>query len=534
MVSDKDFDAIDKKSSKFKDESNANNKNMFSDFELPITEQDWLETKFKLDSEKSNIQNEVPELSQLADLEIQPEPSDWPETYKKYKSEKRRRFFFYWLNRAGIFIGILLIGFLLWFNTPDNQKNNPLNESSQGNLEPVETTQSSPSLQVTTPLSDNNIAHSESKIDLKTEHPSDVEPSASTQTPRSNSINIKPSSQTPSNTNIPPALKQENNVAQNTENLNVVKDENNVIASQEENTADNETEIANNASQTTALTLLELTEKLNNNFLNMLLFHLRNHQEDFNFIELKRAAPFQPIINKKSYSLRFALVNKIDYSYRRLNNDNPEKYNNIRNQSDQAQYRYSAGFEVALPIKKMMYTAGLNYTTYNFKSKYDYNYRVFDSIPVYDQTGTVIIGHFLTRGRDTAINETQNIKVSQLQMPLSVSYQIFNQKKLSIFAGLGTVLSMNTKQSGVKMINPNNNQLYYYQRLGNIERKFNVAPMLMADVHYRLKNNWSVSAGISGSMNLKSRFNNSFGAKEYLYSYGLQFKIIKDLTWYKQ
>jgi hypothetical protein len=529
MVSDKDFDAIDKKSSKFKDDSTVNSQNLFNDFELPITEQDWLSTKSKLDNEKLNIQNDVPELSQLSELEIQPNPNDWPITYRKYKTEKRKRIFFFWFNRAGILLGLLIAGLFVWFNSVESESESSVvqTNTNQTSLSPT----AIPSQNNTRPEIDNTIAHSETNP----QNPSEISKSANS-TPSNSGLhgNHLKHTMTPSNILEKPIQKLEASTNSEIEpqNVNLTTEKpihENIGLTQVTN------EVLNKTAETdiTALTLLELTENLNNNFLNMLLYAMRNYPDDFNLPELQKHAFHKPIINPKTFRLNVAMVNKVDYSYRRLNSENPIVYNNIKNNSDKAQYRYSGGFEVSLPSKRMLYSAGLNYTTYNFKSDYNYKYRVFDSIPVYDQTGTIVIGHFLTRGRDTSINETQNIKISQIQMPLSLSYRFYNQKRWSIYGGLGTVLSMNTKQSGLKMINPINNQLYYYQRLENMERKFNVAPMLMGDVQYYLRNNWSVSAGFSGSMNLKSRFNNSFGAKEFLYSYGLQFKIIKQLTWYK-
>jgi hypothetical protein len=525
MVSDKDFDAIDKKSSTFKDGTAVNSKNLFSDFELPVTEDDWLNTKSKLDNEKLNIQKDVPELTQLSDLEIQPDPNDWLITYQKYKAEKRKKIFFFWFNRAGILLGLLFIGLLVWLSIkePTSELSVALSNSNHKINTPPLTALSD---KTNSTLNNNSTTHSETK----TQNNSEISNSAN-ETQTTTSLQKHNLKNTPNQFSF---LKKPLHLDEALQNPEI--EDNQTGPNVENNSSTNETALENNTSHETditALTLMELTQNLNNNYLNMLLYGMQKYPDNFSLLDLNQNQSFKPIKKPGTFSLNFAMVNKVDYTYRKLSRDNPSKYNSIKNSADKAQYRYSGGFEVTLPTKKMLYTAGLNYSTYSFQSNYNYNYRVFDSIPVYDQTGTVVIGHFLTRGRDTSINEYQNIKISQIQMPLSLSYRLYKQKRLSIYAGFGSVLSMNTKQSGLKMINPINNQLYYYQRLENMERKFNVAPLLMGDIQYSFGNNWSISAGFSGSMNLKSRFKTSFGAKEYLYSYGLQFKIIKQLTWYK-
>src|SRR5690606_16504730 len=115
--------------------------------------------------------------------------------------------------------------------------------------------------------------------------------------------------------------------------------------------------------------------------------------------------------------------------------------------------------------------SGLRYSVGNYQNNYNYRLRIYDSLPVYDQTGTKIIGHFLTRGRDTVFAENTQIRVSTLSLPLAIRIPILSKGKLGLSLIPGFQFSMTQVSGNGFGLYPANMRLYPSSTLSEFERK---------------------------------------------------------------
>lgn len=523
FVSDRDFNAIDDKASVFKEQTElpADNASAFSDFELEISDNDWLATKAKLDNEKQLIQSDNAVSETFKDFTLEPDPQDWPITYDKYKKAKRRRVAFWWLSTGIVILLLSTVALLM---------NNPKAERVTAKESSAETTITNQDTNYNT--TDNTISDETTKTQTqKTEE-------QTTGIPQQNPIN-------PDITKNAKGKVQSGRVVGNPvlSRDPITKTESNPINI----TEPAKVPVANSDnSEPDTKTSPDIDSK-----------SAQQQKDNFTLGTATKVSPIQPIAGQspeqnadlpdsakkgkkdkkeeeddkkiikplKNPQYYLAMVNQVDYTYRLLAGTNNATYNTIRNNADKGMLQYTGGIEFGVMAGKNQFSSGLNYTAQTWESDYNYTYKLFDSIPYYD-TGRVLKGYFLFPKKDTTMNESRSVTLTNIQLPISYNRLWDLNARLRLSAGLSTILSYTVKAEGDKIISHENRQLYYYSRLKNQEQSFNIAPAVNFGLQYQLSSQWMLAGNLGGNISLRSRFKPAFGARDYPYSAGLNLKLI--------
>lgn len=511
LVSDKDFEAIDKKTGQLSDDLKDSEKNLFDDFELSVTDSDWLATKSKLELGKSGLSDRSVFGESLGQLSIDPEPEDWERTMHKLQLAKRRRVAIYWWLGTGVLL-LFMAMFGLMFNKQSEESG---------------VTQETPTVPLT---QENPVANGES-TDSQWNQQNKSQSESNTENIKANINDQKVNTVDKKGMVSGSSTGWRNGFGQNNKTTESKKPTTGIEGS--DLGPDVSAEGTNIKHHPLEANSSEHPETENKETVN---------SEDKNLVQtaekIKKVKPktdpedslrkVKDSLDKVKYFTPvayLALVNQIDYTRSFLSGRNSSQYNAIRKSSDQPVIQYTTGFEAAI-VKgsHWSFNTGLQYTSLNFTSVYDYKYRICDSIKVY--VGGQYIGFFPKNWRDTAMNSTETVNISKVQLPLGVSYCSGFGKGFAWHVGLSGVLTMNTSASGSKMINPENIQLYNYSALKQYERVFNVMPQLRLGVNYRFHPRWMLEGAASGSMMLLSRFKNEFGSGDYLCSGGINLKLI--------
>lgn len=515
FVSDRDFNAIDDKTSVFKEQTpgDAPAGPDFSDFELEISENDWLATKAKLDIEKNTLATDTSIANAFDEFTIEPDPQDWPITLDKFKKAKRRRVAFWWLSTG---ILLLITGVSAFFALTDHTKQNIRTQNTSVNASDSKT---NPDTKTET-----NTYNTKEPQELVTDATQNPIPAETTQnniaSSRNNTQGTTNKVQINQNTNSQPgsvgSTQPGNRVAQNSTsatdgNSNPLTPPSKTPTQQKDGVILGQIKTVQPVEPSQVLvdksSEMELETKDSS----------KNKQKD----DKKPNDPPKP--NTHIY---LALVNQVDYSDRILPGTNNSIYNDIRNNADKAMLQYTAGLEAGVLKDKYQVSTGFNFTKQTWHSQYNYTYRLFDSIPVYDSGRTRIKGYLLFPKKDTTMNESRSVSITKIQVPFNYTHLFTINDKLKLSTGISGIISYNINSKGDKMIAHENRQLYYYQRLKQYERPLNIAPSIQLGLMYQLQPKLMLSGSLAGSIQLRSRFKPAFGAREYNYSTGLNIKLI--------
>lgn len=528
------MEAIDDKKSIYTDNPEEIKQSAFSDFELEITENDWLNTKAKLDNEKAAMAQDNIFSKGLSELELNIEPEDWPETYRKYLGRKKRRKAIFWLG-TGVFA--LLIALSAFFGSglmkddsvislSNNQNTNIENQIKESQVVQTPGTEKASD-------SDNNIS------DAKSENPiAETEQLNKSGKIKNSTIKSDPVSADQSE----PKFKQQGS---NTAELNSGNAETGRTVNQNTSMS-----VAENAEIKNPLEPLH--KEINNteeNKMHAEPLKVENKNTEADNQENKTSensavvsadpgkkevtdTPQNPDKGKTNVTppppagigLYAGIINQIAITHRLLGSENPARYNQIRNAGEKPFMQWTGGFEIGLQKTKYQISTGLQHTTQSWSTNYKYNYTVYDSIPVI-RNGQ-IIAYFLFRGRDTAINETNNIKISKVQIPLEYNRMFKVNDKLQLMAGAGMLMSWNTKTTGSKILNPQNLYLYNYKALQDKERIFGMAPSVNLGIQNTLYKQLSLQTSLFANMAMFSRFSDEFKIKDHPYSIGINIKLL--------
>lgn len=533
LVSNKDMEAIDDKKSQYTESETPLPNSAFSDFELEVTEMDWLNTKSKLDIERAAVSNKDAFQEKFDGFEIEPNPEDWPITYKKYLAAKSRKLW-WWLGTG---ILALLIGLSLLF-TIGSKTQASENTLAQNKIYTNENTQN----QVSKPLEGNGQSsntpsgneNAEQALTLddaknvvanpKTNSTSNSNLSleASSKNTNRNNSNKNQTGTSKSQASKPLHAKKQKETNKNT--LESIKEKrfelfkpNGVFLGKLEN----KPELNNDPSP-------EIMEKVKNDEV----------QEEIQVPKLKPEIITADSVKKKMHiddlkgsgkpvlGLYVAMINQINYGSRVLFKGNNDFYNSVRKSADKPSVAWTKGIEVGILKYKTQFSIGVQAGSQTFVSNYKYSYRVYDSLPVYNPGRTQIIGYFLLRGRDTFINEENKVKLNKIQVPLSFSRVLNINSRMGFLLGSSVLLDYTSKTTGTKMINPQNNQLYYYKTLQGFERRLNVLPSLNIGINYQVGKNLMLQSSIYGNTAVFGRFKNNFGANEQAYNMGINLKLL--------
>lgn len=529
LVTNKDLDAIDDKSSVFKEQSEDLQSKGFTDFELEVGEADWLATRHKLENEKLAISKDNSFGGKFTDFEIQPDDKDWQLTYNKYRSAKRRRVVLWWWLSTGIVVLSIGLGILMSSKPKQDNSNAPFNVS-------VSQEKSSESSRPNSSMSHGDITK-DNKVDEV-----DIAKEQGRHDANNNSKAKKDNAKRSLNQPVKSNLANNNSDVKKTLSLIEPKES----MSKPEKPGFNDMRKPNlfddlkkplsvgqlPLADSNSLTNQEKDSKVVEGEEDFIAKSPDRESEsdvlisDSSKTEKEKEEPENPKTGfKPARGYYLAIVNQAAYTSRYLSRTNNAFYNSIRQSADKSFLQYFAGLEFGRLSEKSRFNLGIHASTQFWRSDYKFSYKVYDSLPFKDPQGNVI-GYFLSRARDTAIDESHTIKVSRIELPFD--YHVLKQvnNKLQISAGLGAVLGLSTQFRGDKILYPLNQQLSHYQRWKDIESTISFAPSLHAGIQYRIAEKWMIQTNVFGNMYLNSRFRPEFNVKDYPYSIGLNLKLM--------
>lgn len=509
------MEAIDGKKSQYTETDVSIPVSPFTDFELEVTDRDWLTTKSKLDIERASVSNQDVFKEKFEGFEIEPNVEDWPIAYKKYLAAKSRKLW-WWLGTGVI---ALLIGLsLLFASRPEIEVNHK--SVAQEKLETR-----AGALQK---LDDAN--EPDASVSEKQNETAVSEFAPANKNRRTRQANNQVAIQT-SGTKKSDAIKSEfsSNPLAKKENQTMTKNGQSFLSNVDPKVRGN---ILN--------ARMENKPDLNNDPSNETSDKVRDKEFP---AEIQVPKPKSEIISadtgkKKHYiddekkpcktalGLYVAMVNQINYGSRILSKSNNDFYNSVRKFADKPSASWSKGIELGLLNYKTQFSIGVQASSQTFVSNYKYSYKVYDSLPVYNPGRTQIIGYFLLRGRDTFIHEENKVKFNKIQVPLSFSRIVSFRKRRSLILGASMLMDYTSKSIGTKILNPQNNQLYYYKTLQGFERRLNILPSINLGLNHQLGKNIMMQSSLYGNMAVFGRFKNNFGANEQAVNLGINLKLL--------
>jgi len=527
------MEAIDGKKSQYNETDASVPVSPFSDFELEVTEMDWLNTKSKLDLERATLSNQDAFKEKFDGFEIEPSVEDWPITYKKYLAAKSRKLW-WWLGTG---ILALLIGLSVLFTTGSKTQASE-NALAQNKIYTNENTQN----QVSKPLEGNGQSTITSSVNenaeqaLTLDDDKKVVANSKTNSTSNSNLSLESSSR---NTNRNNSNKDQAKIRkkQASKPLNAKKQKEtnkNTLESIKEKRfellkpdgvvfgkLENKPELNNDPS-------LEIIEKVKDRELPQ---EIQVPMPKNNIVTADSAKkkvyiddwkkPGKPVLG-----LYVAMVNQINYGSRILSKANNDFYNSVRKSADRPSVSWTKGIEVGILKYKTQFSIGVQASSQTFVSNYKYSYKVYDSLPVYNPGRTQIIGYFLLRGRDTFINEENKVKINKLQVPLAFSRVLNISSRMRMLLGTTLLVDYTSKTTGTKLLNPQNNQLYYYKTLQGFERRLNVLPNLNIGINYQVGKSIMLQSSLYGNTSVLGRFKNNFGANEHAVNFGINLKLL--------
>lgn len=536
FVSDRDFNAIDGKSEVFNDDLKDSKKGLFSDFELEVGDADWLATKNKLEVEKAGIERDSVFQTSFNQFEIEPKAEDWPITYKKYLKAKRRRAAFWWMS-TGVLLLTLGLGLGIYHFSNNSETLNTLPATQENSIAKSDaSSQTNPEI-----VNDPNINNLPDITQTNVEERKTAGPKQNQNLLREDNASngIQKNSKFESGKKVHQSESiteyKSSNEANTFHAENVTPEINTSIVTNSElldskdgitggiGSDDKISEIGNkNDTQKVIYEQNQIIETPEANSQNKQLVSTATENTT------KDSAEENNEKSKNAHQFYIGMVNQVDFTKSLLLNSNPERYNNIRKASDRWSAQYTFGFEFGKIGKKFILNAGLQATQINFNNSYNYSYRIYDSLPVYN-TGGQIIGYFLSRARDTFMNSEEQVKITKVQLPMNLSFISKLNKNIDLIYGFGGVLSYNVSASGTKTLSPFNTQLYRYQAFANKERTFNVMPQLNCGVKLDFGKHWMLSGQLISSIYGFSRFKPEMTVNDHPYSLGLNIKLMYKL-----
>lgn len=506
FVSNRDLEAIDDKKSVFEDKDEALNASVMQDFEMEVTDSDWLLTKARLDNEKSMMAAKGVFAEAFSDFEIPARPGDFAATMRKYRLQ--RAFRKYRWTGSGLILLLLL--FALQYTQSGSER-----PSAPQTLANVRN-------QTETPVSGKGSAQQPSAL------PQGIHaaPAASAATAdeaqhavtgRTQNFSAGKSGQPALKTE--PGLAAASRVLEGGVRLNVTPEPAEplpatAILPEPDATAEVPTDPGVNTVQPeTSFSSAEEMPKAPSKDTPVL-------QQD--------NTPKKPLPKPGALVFYGSLVNTLQTDFRILPKSNNAFYNAIRNNGEQPGFSWTKGIELGVMKGRNMFNTGLLHNSQDLQTHYRYKYKVYDSIPVRNPQGQ-IIGYFLFNGKDTLIDKKQTVRKSSVRIPFEYSRLVRVNNKMNLVCGMAAVLSIQTGSSGDGMLNPANRQLYPYETFKPMERRFNISPAVNFGLQYALGKHLELQGGISGSAALFSRFKNNFGASEYNYNTGINIKLLYKL-----
>jgi hypothetical protein len=500
LVSSKDFEAIEQKKSVF-DDSSANQGPLFEDFELEINDEDWVKTWSKLQTQKQFIDQRDAFKTRLSALSIEPDPLDWPITFDKYKAVKRRRRI-WWYAASSLFI-VFSVGVMLLLNTLGF--NTSVKALSHKAVKP------SPTAVLSAPSS----VQANSQASAQTNSSN----STATFTQIGSSIGS-------SNFQAPTAELQSRAISSGSNSLNHGMRH---TASQLPN-ANLPMVIAQTISQAEAPVLIAEEAQL--------VFPLQGiaymptaNAEMPQFLSLLQTLQTLPALTKLPIMppikwQKYLAVNQSVAINNSMLRTGDTAYKALNKASHANSIQYTSGIEFGCMKSNKQFSIGLNHVSQEENAHYHYQYKVYDSIPVWNPGRTQIVGYFLLHPRDTMIDQSTHIVRQHIQVPFKLSAFTKLSKKTALGFEFGGNVLYQYASKGTAIMNPENKQLYPYVHFKDQEQKWQVAPRIGISVQQQLTKQFVLQTALFGQFSLSNQFKQSYPVGQYNYQYGLNLKLL--------
>ncbi len=497
LVSSKDFEAIEQKKSVFDDASTKQGP-LFDDFELEVNDQDWAKTWSKLQQEKQHLDQRDAFNTRLSQLQIEPDPQDWTITYAKYQAAKRRRRA-WWYSASAVFVlfslGIVWLLQAVLFQTPQAQ----LGASSQGGQSSTKTVQ--------TPST--NFKH----FPTKAANASDVSKPKPLATKTSKpEVNLNPQ-QTP----IAPQNTVQNPIANadvsNSKPAEVTHASLAITGPQALASLPLEDPILKLQMQ--GITHMATAASELPQYLNLI--------QDFKALPALAKLPHLPPLKQWQYYV--AINQSLALSNRTLKSSQ-SAYRDLRDASDKTSTQFSTGIELGMRSKNQQFSIGINRVQQNENAQFNYQYKVYDSIPVWNPGRTQIVGYFLLNPRDTMINQSTHIVRQHLQVPFKFAQWFQVKPATALGFELGGNVQYTVSSKGNAVLNPDNLILHPYAQFKDQEQRLQLAPRLGVSIQQQLSQHFLLQTTLFGQYGLSNQYKSSFPAVQHNYQYGLNFKLL--------
>lgn len=495
--------------SEIKDQLNtpsSKEQRLFEDFELPVSDEDWLITKNKLDL-FLNQENKAPKdlnASELfGDFELQVTDSDWQSTKNKLQKNKRKKLVWWiWLN-SFILLSIIGAGLYL-YNTNGNlikkettnivtngtneiQKNSKVENQSQNSIQN--------NSEVKSEKSENNFENNNSANEI-------TKPSYSYKKQINNSLNI------PTVGEVSSSKKGINN-PQTQKNEKVQNPVSSIVNNNPNTSEDFELNAQN---------IYKILKPISTKGIQPL--------SDWALVNLPKilwVKDSTKMKNKFPIGLYVGTNSEIGISSRILPKTNNSKYNEIRNSADKPFLQMTNGLSVALATKKSQWQTGINFTQYSYSSKYDFKYTIYDTIPVKDPNGN-IIGYFFINPREAKVNESHVTTFKQINIPLNYSRKFSLNNKHQLLLGIGTQINYTLSSNTTGYLSP-----YYLQTIQNNSIKYktlNLSSQFQIGTQSLISKSLIIQPSISSQFYMNSIQAKENKVRELPFQYGINIKLL--------
>ncbi len=460
-ISDSDLNEVNKKMYKKIENSPIHN------FELPISDNDWLLTKTKLNLAQEVNKHNKP-FSSLKDFEIPVTNKDWKTVKNKLRERKNRKVIFFLIPMLLIFVCVIF-----YYFKPDSiGKNNKVNQiANKHNVLKNSTKKNS---------HNNNVNIIEKKVEIESLN-------------ENKTIKSYPKSKVNLNYDLSNNFKEnkENNF---TERYDI----------KEANIKPIDGEVIEN--------ILRINLKKQ-------LIYFKNHEE---ITLLKNILPEikKPIPGPNIY---LGLNTEILNQSTKLSKNNPSNYNNVRSKDEKSFVVSQNGLVFGLDFKKINIQIGINHLTFQNTTSYNYGVLIHDSIPVYDPKG-ILIGHFLLNPRYKQTNETVIKRISSIMIPIHIQKSVKINSKNSLISGLGFNTEWVYLQKQNKYLDPN--RIQHIKNNSKIYSQFNIQSSMFLGVRTKLYKNWVIQSGITGNYQLNNAMKQTIKIKENPYNFGVNLKLL--------
>lgn len=476
---------------------------LFEGFELPVSDEDWLITKNKLDQfliQENKAPKDLNASELFGDFELQVTESDWQSTKNKLQKNKRKKLVWWiWLN-SFILFSIIGIGLYL-YKTNDNLSKKETSKAITNGTNEIQQN-SKVENQSQNSIQNNSEAKSENNFENNNSIDEITKPSYSYKKQNNNSLN------NPSFGDISSSKKEINNL----------------LSQKNENVQNQNTSIINNSPNTSED--FELTAKNIYSILKPISTRGIQPLSDWALVNLPKiiwVKDSTKMKNKFPTGLFVGTNTEIGISSRILPKTNNSKYNEIRNSADKPFLQMTNGLSVALATKKSQWQTGVNYTQFTYSSKYDYKYTKYDTIPVKDPNGN-IIGYFFINPRDVNVNETHVTTFKQINIPLNYSRKFSLNNKHQLLLGLGTQINYNLSSNTTGYLSPYN--LQTIQNNSIKYRTLNLSSQFQIGTQSLIGKSLIIQPSISSQLYMNSIQAKENKVRELPYQYGINLKLL--------